>query len=122
MLKKLTVVVAILVALVITGCINTTENGAGPTTGAKIDQPVKIQTEDFVVYRIPKNGTEILVPEKVKHTLGDKTKYDVALSALINTEPTEKTLQHLFPPGTALLGVHFENSLATADFTKPFAT
>ena len=40
---------------------------------------------------------------------------------MINTGPTEKTLQKLFPPGTALRGVKVENSLATADFNKAFA-
>lgn len=126
-MKKFTVwMVMLLVLLLVAGCSEQGQfNPVKPPEPAKAveQKPKDIKTQDFTVYRVPKNGAEILVPEKVKFAVGtaNTNQAETALKALVNTEPTSKTTQNLFPAGTKVDGVKVKDGIAYADFNKAFA-
>lgn len=130
MIKRIYVLLLILM-LAVTGC-SPTEKITGKTgdvtdvTGKDLPAAADIQdpnlkTEEFVVYRVPKNGEMRLVPEKVKYAVGKKSREEAALDALIYTDPVQKTLENLFPAGTKVLGVKVKDGIAYVDFNKKFA-
>ena len=127
MVKKFAVGIMLLVALLLTaGCSDQSPlHAVTPPEPAKAveQKPKDIKTQDFTVYRVPKNGAEILVPEKVKFAVGtaNTNQAETALKALVNTEPTSKTTQNLFPAGTKVNGVKVKDGIAYADFNKAFA-
>ncbi len=109
----------------LTGCSDQHNplNSVKPSEPAKATEQIqkKIKTTMVTVYRVPKNGSEILIPEKVKYAVGTESAAERALKALVNTEPTAKTAQNLFPPGTKVKGVTVKNGIAYADFNQAFA-
>lgn len=126
MKKNIAWLVMLLMLLLVAGCSqqNPLDSVKPPEQAKAVEQQHKeIKTEDFTVYRVPKNGAEILVPEKVKFAVGteDNNRAENALKALVNTEPTSKTTQNLFPAGTKVLGVKVKDGIAYADFNKAFA-
>ena len=123
-MKKFTVwMVMLLVLLLVAGCSEQGQfNPVKPPEPAKAveQKPKDIKTQDFTVYRVPKNGAEILVPEKVKFAVGtaNTNQAETALKALVNTEPTSKTTQNLFPAGTKVNGVKVKDGIAYAILIK----
>ena len=89
------------------------------TTVVKDPNPL---TKEYVVYRVQKNGEEILIPEKVRYAPGKKTREEAALEALIHTDPVSKQLMNLFPPGTDVHSVKVSGDTATVDFNQNFAS
>lgn len=124
MKKFALIILAVLMALFANGCSDQNPlNSVKPSEPAKAveQQPKDIKTAEVTVYRVPKNGVETLVPEKVKYVTGNDSAAETALKALVNTEPTSKTTQNLFPPGTKVNGVKVVNGIAYADFNQAFA-
>ncbi len=132
MLKKISMLLMIVLLLAVTGC-EPTEKLTGKqgevkdVTGQKNPVTTELKdpnplTKEFVVYRVQKNGEEILIPEKVRYAAGKKSREEGALEALINTDPVSKQLTNLFPPGTQVISVKVSNDLATVDFNQNFAS
>lgn len=125
MVKKLMVVLLLLVALALSGCsgadgVSPIKPGSEPAKAVE-QKPAEIKTTEITVYRAPKNGEQKLVAERVRYAMGNKSKEEAALDALLNTAPTSKTLQNLFPAGTKLRGVTVKNGIAYVDFNQAFA-
>ena len=132
MLKKICLLLMLVLLLGLTGC-EPTEKLPGKkgdvkdvtgqknpvTTVVKDPNPL---TKEFVVYRVQKNGEEILIPEKVRYAAGKKSREEGALDALIHTDPVSKQLMNLFPPGTDVRSVKVEGDTATVDFNQNFAS
>ena len=89
------------------------------TTVVKDPNPL---TKEYVVYRVQKNGEEILIPEKVRYAGGKKSREEAALDALVHTDPVSKQLINLFPPGTDVISVKVSGDTATVDFNQNFAS
>ena len=132
MLKKICMLLMIVLLLAVTGC-EPTEKRTGNTgdvkdvTGQKDPVTTVVKdpnplTQEFVVYRVQKNGEEILIPEKVRYAPGKKSREEAALDALIHTDPVSKQLTNLFPPGTDVHSVKVKGDTATADFNQNFAS
>jgi spore germination protein GerM len=132
MLKKISMLLMLILLLAVTGC-EPTEKLTGKqgevkdVTGQKNPVTTELKdpnplTKEFVVYRVQKNGEEILIPEKVRYAAGKKSREEGALEALINTDPVSKQLTNLFPPGTQVISVKVSNDLATVDFNQNFAS
>jgi len=132
MLKKISLLLMLVLLLTVTGCEPTekrTENkgdvkdvtgqNGSVTTVVKDPNPL---TKEFVVYRVQKNGEEILVPETVRYAAGKKSREEAALDALIHTDPVSKQLTNLFPPGTDVHSVKVKGDTATVDFNQNFAS
>ena len=132
MLKKIGLLLMLVLLLAVTGC-EPTEKLTGKkgevkdvtgqkdpiTTVVKDPNPL---TKEYVVYRVQKNGEEILIPEKVRYAAGKKSREEAALEALIHTDPVSKQLTNLFPPGTDVHSVKVQGDTATADFNQNFAS
>ena len=132
MLKKICLLLMLVLLLGLTGC-EPTEKLTGKkgevkdVTGQKDPVTVVVKdpnplTKEFVVYRVQKNGEEILIPEKVRYAAGKKSREEGALDALIHTDPVSKQLMNLFPPGTDVRSVKVEGDTATVDFNQNFAS
>lgn len=132
MLKKIYMVLMLVLLLAVTGC-EPTEKLTGKTGEVKDvtgqNNPVATElkdpnplTREFVVYRIQKNGEEILIPEKVRYAAGNKKAEEAAVEALVNTDPVSKQLTNLFPAGTQVLGVKVDGDTATVNFNQNFAS
>ena len=132
MLRKICLLLMLVLLVGLTGC-EPTEKLTGKkgevkdvtgqknpvTTVVKDPNPL---TKEFVVYRVQKNGEEILIPEKVRYAAGKKSREEGALDALIHTDPVSKQLMDLFPPGTDVRSVKVEGDTATVDFNQNFAS
>ena len=132
MLRKISLLLMLVLLLTVMGC-EPTEKLTGKqgevkdvtgqknpvTTVVKDPNPL---TKEFVVYRVQKNGEEILIPEKVRYAAGKKTREEAALDALIHTDPVSKQLTNLFPPGTDVHSVKVQGDTATVDFNQNFAS
>ena len=132
MLKKISMLLMLVLLLILTGC-EPTEKLTGKTgevtdvTGQKDPVTTVVKdpnplTKEFVVYRVQKNGDEILIPEKVRYAAGKKSREEAALDALVHTDPVSKQLTNLFPPGTNVLSVKVSGDTATVDFNQNFAS
>ena len=96
MLKKIGLLLMLVLLLAVTGC-EPTEKLTGKkgevkdvtgqkdpiTTVVKDPNPL---TKEYVVYRVQKNGEEILIPEKVRYAPGKKTREEAAVEALIHAQ------------------------------------
>ena len=131
MLKKISLLLILVLLLAVTGCeptekrtdkkgdVKDVTGQENPiTTEVKDPNPL---TKEFVVYRVQKNGEEILVPEKVRYAAGNKTREAAALDALLLTDPVSKQLTNLFPAGTRVRSVTVKGDTVTADFNQNFA-
>ena len=122
MLKKISMLLMLVLLLAVTGC-EPTEKLTGKqgevkdVTGQKNPITTEIKdpnplTKEFVVYRVQKNGEEILIPEKIRYAAGKKSREEGALEALINTDPVSKqlwqrwTLTRILPPGARVLSMN----------------
>ena len=132
MLKKISMLLMLVLLLILTGC-EPTEKLTGKTgevtdvTGQKDPVTTVVKdpnplTKEFVVYRVQKNGDEILIPEKVRYAAGKKSREEAALDALVHTDPVSKQLTNLFPPGTDVRSVKVSGDTATVDFNQNFAS
>lgn len=132
MLKKICMLLMLVLLLAVTGCEPTekltgkkgevkdvTGQKGSVTTEVKDPNPL---TKEFVVYRVQKNGEQILIPEKVRYAAGKKTKEEGALEALIHTDPVSKQLMNLFPAGTQVRSVKTDGDTVTVDFNQNFAS
>ena len=131
MLKKISMLLLFVLLLTLAGCEPTEKRTGntgdvkdvtgqqGSTTVVKDPNPL---TKEFVVYRVQKNGEEILIPEKVRYAAGKKSREEAALDALIHTDPVSKQLTNLFPPGTDVHSVKVKGEMATVDFNQNFAS
>ena len=132
MLKKISLLLMLVLLLGLAGCeptekltgkkgdVKDVTGQKGPIT-AVVKDPNPL-TKEFVVYRVQKNGEEILIPEKVRYAAGKKSREEGALYALIHTDPVSKQLMNLFPPGTDVRSVKVEGDTATVDFNQNFAS
>ena len=130
MLKKISLLLMLVLLLTVTGC-EPTEKLTGKkgevkdvtgqkdpiTTVVKDPNPL---TKEYVVYRVQKNGEEILIPEKVRYAPGKKTREEAALYALIHTDPISKQLMNLFPPGTEVLSAAAQGDTLFITFNEAF--
>ena len=132
MLKKISLLLMLILLIGLTGC-EPTEKRTGKqgdvtdVTGQKNPVTTEVKdpnplTKEFVVYRVQKNGEEVLIPEKVRYAAGKKSREEGALYALIHTDPVSKQLMNLFPPGTDVRSVKVEGDTATVDFNQNFAS
>ena len=130
MVKKLTMLLVLVLALLLGGCVQTEQRtgttgsvtdvtGKAPGLANQIDPNLK--RIEVTVYRVQKNGDTHLIPEVAKYAPGTKTLAEASLDALVNTAPTSKQLMNVFPKGTKVLGVKVEGDLATVNFNKAFA-
>ena len=132
MLKKISLLLMLVLLLAVTGCEPTekrtgntgdvkdvTGQNGSDTTVVKDQNPLN---QEFVVYRVQKNGQEILIPEKVRYAAGKKSREEAALDALIHTDPVSKQLTNLFPPGTDVHSVKVNGDTAVVDFNQNFAS
>ena len=131
MLKKISLLLILVLLLALTGC-EPTEKLTGKkgevkdVTGQKNPITTEVKdpnplTKEFVVYRVQKNGEEILVPETVRYAAGGKTREAAALDALLLTDPVSKQLTNLFPAGTQVRSVKVNGDTVTVDFNQNFA-
>ena len=131
MLKKISLLLILVLLLAVTGCEPTEKRTdkkgeVKDVTGQKNPITTEVKepnplTKEFVVYRVQKNGEEILIPEKVRYAAGNKTRGAAALDALILTDPVSKQLTNLFPAGTQVHSVTVKGDTVTADFNQNFA-
>ena len=132
MLKKISLLLVIVLLSVLSGC-EPTEKLTGKkgevkdVTGQKGSVTAVVKdpnpmTKEFVVYRVQKNGEEILIPETVRYAAGKKTREEGALDALIHTDPVSKQLTNLFPAGTDVRSVKVDGDMVTVDFNQNFAS
>ena len=131
MLKKISLLLILVLLLAVTGCEPTEKRTdkkgeVKDVTGQKNPVTTEVKdpnplTKEFVVYRVQKNGEEILVPEKVRYAAGNKTREAAALDALLLTDPVSKQLTNLFPAGTRVRSVTVKGDTVTADFNQNFA-
>ena len=131
MLKKISLLLILVLLLAVTGCEPTEKRTdkkgeVKDVTGQKNPITTEVKepnplTKEFVVYRVQKNGEEILSPEKVRYAAGNKTREAAALDALILTDPVSKQLTNLFPAGTQVRSVTVKGDTVTADFNQNFA-
>lgn len=131
MLKKISLLLILVLLLAVTGCEPTEKRTdkkgeVKDVTGQKNPITTEVKdpnplTKEFVVYRVQKNGEEILVPEKVRYAAGNKTREAAALDALLLTDPVSKQLTNLFPAGTRVRSVTVKGDTVTADFNQNFA-
>ena len=116
MLKKISMLLMLILLLAVTGC-EPTEKLTGKqgevkdVTGQKNPVTTELKdpnplTKEFVVYRVQKNGEEILIPEKVRYAAGKKSLEEGALEALINTDWQRWTLTRILPPGARVLSMN----------------
>ena len=132
MFKKISLLLMLVLFLTVTGCEPTEKRtgnkgdvkdvtGQNGTVTTVVKDPNPL-TKEFVVYRVQKNGDEILIPEKVRYAAGKKSREEAALDALIHTDPVSKQLTNLFPPGTDVNSVKVKGDTATVDFNQNFAS
>ena len=132
MLQKISMLLMLVLLLILTGC-EPTEKLTGKTgevtdvTGQKDPVTTVVKdpnplTKEFVVYRVQKNGEDILIPEKVRYAAGKKSREEAAMDALVHTDPVSKQLTNLFPPGTDVRSVKVNGDTATVDFNQNFAS
>jgi spore germination protein GerM len=132
MLKKVSMLLMFVLLLTLAGC-EPTEKRTGnqgevkDVTGQKNPVTTVVKdpnplTKEYVVYRVQKNGEEILIPEKVRYAAGKKSREEAALDALLHTDPVSKQLTNLFPPGTDVLSVKVNGDTVTVDFNQNFAS
>ena len=132
MLKKICMLLMFVLLLTLAGC-EPTEKRTGKTgdvtdvTGQKNPVTTVVKdpnplTKEYVVYRVQKNGEDILIPEKVRYAAGKKSREEAALDALIHTDPVSKQLTNLFPPGSDVRSVKVSGDTATVDFNQNFAS
>jgi len=117
MLKKLAACLMAALMFTFAGCADNSQ------LKAKDEPPAQqVALTEVTVYRVPTNGGEKLEPEKVKYASGGKSQAQIALEALVNTEPTQKTMTKLFPSGTKVRGVTVKDGVAYADFSAEFGS
>ncbi|MGI6263496.1 MAG: GerMN domain-containing protein [Succiniclasticum sp.] len=131
MVKKLAMLLVLVLALVVGGCVQTEQRTGttgsvtdvtGTSTGLAEQSDPNLKRVDLTVYRVQKNGDTHLIPETVKYAPGTKTLAEAAMDALVNTAPTSKKLMNVFPKGTKVLGVKVDGDTATVNFNKAFAS
>ena len=101
------------------------KTAAKPALPAKQEQstPTKngkpIITKEQIIYRMPKDGSQFLLPEKVniKTTAGSEA-LDT-LKTLVGTKPTARLqAANAFPEKTRVLSVDVKDGIARANFSK----
>lgn len=109
----------------LTGC---GQNGQKPAAApaAKQEQPAQknnskpVITKEQILYRVPQDGSQFLLPEKIilKTTAGQQA-LDT-LKALVNTKPAGKLkTARAFPENTKVLGLEITaEGVAKANFSK----
>ena len=74
---------------------------------------------EFTVYRVPADGTEILLAEKIQMRDNGKSLAENAINHLINVRPIDdRAYADNLPDGVKLLGVKVEEGIAYVDFSK----
>ena len=111
MLKKISMLLMLILLLAVTGC-EPTEKLTGKqgevkdVTGQKNPVTTELKdpnplTKEFVVYRVQKNGEEILIPEKVRYAAV------LRLSASRSATTWQRwTLTRILPPGARVLSMN----------------
>lgn len=119
-MKKLILMLLLLCALVMAGCSQNEIKTDAAQKGTVATAVVSKSTE-VVIYRPASDGSETLLPEKVKVTHGEKDLVEKTLIALCSTKPQKAIYEDFVPIGTKVLSLKIENGLATADFSKELA-
>lgn len=119
MFKKIIVVCMFLFAVVSAGCSEQQTNATIPQKEIKQTESNVVKEEVVVLYRVPADGQEYLLPETVAVKSGKESLPEKALLALVNTPAKdEKNMLNIFPKGTKVLNFKVDKSLATVDFSK----
>ena len=116
--------------LLLLGVLNGCTKG-NQTTNPQTNKPDKQTTEttgkpaqiekEVILYRLPQDGTQYFVAEKVKIKTTKGQEALDTLKALVSTKP-DKNVKALnpFPEKTQVLGLTVKNGVAKADFSKEF--
>ena len=92
----------------------TTEKQDAGTDGKKAQEEKAV-----ILYRLPKDGTQYLVIEKVKIKTTKGQEALDTLKALVSTKPGKEVKgQNVFPQNTKVLGLTVKDGIAKVDFSK----
>lgn len=74
---------------------------------------------EFVVYRTPADGSEILVQEKIQMKQNDKSLAENVINHLINVKPaSDLAYEDYLPDGTKFLGLEIKDGIAYVNLNK----
>ncbi|MDD3396706.1 MAG: GerMN domain-containing protein [Acidaminococcaceae bacterium] len=122
---SLLLVLFVVCAMSVSGCDNkpSAQTTPGQTTTDGQKSSVAQIKEKHILYRMPQNGTQYLLAEKVDVTTSaGKQALDTA-KALVETQPAKAVkATSAFPAGTKVLKLTVQGSLATVDLSKEFLT
>jgi len=124
--KKLipTLIVMLFCLFLVSGCEPTVSpNTTNPSASSTVKNNNVKPTVDkkIVLYRVPTDGTQYLLPETKSIKVAENDFALATLKALVETLPNDKTMQNIFPKGTKVLGVDVKNGIAVVNFSKEFA-
>ena len=120
-----TLIAMLFCLLLVSGCDqNNAPNTTNPTAPStnQTDNVKPVVDKKVVLYRVPADGTQYLLPETKTIKVTDNNSVLATLKALVETAPQDDTMENVFPKGTKVLGVTVENGLATVNFNKEFTT
>ncbi|MBQ0067408.1 MAG: GerMN domain-containing protein [Phascolarctobacterium sp.] len=84
--------------------------------GCSLFAPKEIE---FTVYRMPADGSETLVAEKIQMKNNDKSLAENVIYHLINVKPiSDLAYDDYLPTGTKLLGMEVKDGIAYVNFSK----
>lgn len=115
MIKKLAILGIVIAGLLSAACFGAPKEPVMPEPTPPV---ATVSEHECVVYRMPADGSEWLVPEKVSVKGDKKDLPKLALEALIKTQPKSDKLKNIFPPGVELLSLWVEDGTAVADFSR----
>ena len=74
---------------------------------------------EFTVYRIPADGSEILLAEKIQMPNNSKSAPENALQHLMTVKPADDlAYQDCIPDGARLIGLEIKNGVAYVNFSR----
>ncbi len=115
MMKKfLAVLCVVLMSLFAAACKQ--EKAVMPEGDALTESKAREYT--VTLYRLPEDGTEKLYAEQAKVSGSRDELPQLALEALVNTQPQDKKMINAFPKGLKILSLKVDKGVAVVDFSR----
>lgn len=111
---KLTVVLTVIFFIVsLSGCTRPNLNKPKPPSPPANEQPLAL-----AVYYLKLSDQDEYLVREVHHIPYITDSIRAAAQEVISGQPLTKGAEHVFPPGTRILGVKVKNGLATVNFSR----
>ena len=119
-MQKIIIIMLLLCSMFYVGCSQDNIKTEPPKPKPEVTA-VAEKSSEVVLYRAASDGSQKLLPERVKITHGEKDLPLKTLEALCSTKPQKAIYDDVVPIGTRVLSLKIENGLATADFSRELA-